>query len=271
MRAEGNTLAPLYVLRKDHKVVVPGNESIGPKTRPVCGAKDCHTRRLSHLLGRILQPIVQEGDSQCENTESLLAEFEKVNKTGNVSSKWIVGSLDVLYPSLNIKDCAKVVGEVLRDSAMKVENLQWKEVALYLKFNATEEEVKRYKVSTFLPKRRTRYGRPPTFTASGSDPDRKTRQKSWIFRRKKPYAAAVWKMFCLAIEILVRKTMEYHDFQFDNSIIRQKEGGSIGLSLTGDVASIFMNYWDKKLKVKLHTEKIEIIIYKRYVDDQHHC
>ena len=40
-------------------------------------------------------------------------------------------------------------------------------------------------------------------------------------------------MFCLAIEIMVKKTMEYHDFIFDNNLLRQVKGGSIGLSLTG--------------------------------------
>jgi len=74
-------------------------------------------------------------------------------------------------------------------------------------------------------------------------------------------------MFCLAIEILIKKTMTNHDFVFDNKILRQNEGGSIGLSLTGDVANIYMSHWDKIFRSRLLDVGIELIIQKRYVDD----
>ena len=48
--AHGVSVAPLYGTRKDHKDVDPGHEQIGPKVRPVCGAEDCATKRVSYLL-----------------------------------------------------------------------------------------------------------------------------------------------------------------------------------------------------------------------------
>ena len=69
-------------------------------------------------------------------------------------------------------------------------------------------------------------------------------------------------MFCLSIEIMVKKTMELHDFVFDNDIMRQKEGGSIG-----DVAKIYMAHWDKVFKSKVQQIGMELKLHKRYVDD----
>ena len=46
----GCVIAPFYALRKDHKTVPAGREAEGPKTRGVCGAKDCLTMRVSHVL-----------------------------------------------------------------------------------------------------------------------------------------------------------------------------------------------------------------------------
>ena len=183
--------------------------------------------------------------------------------------EWVVGSLDVeaLYPSLDVDECAKVVGETLYNSKITVEHLQWKDIALYLKYNATEEQLRRYKVKSFLPKRKTTRGHPPTFTGSGCKNRKEIRFKSWTYRKKPPNKEGVWKMFCLAIEILIKKTMELHDFVFDNTLMRQREGGSIGLSLTGDVAKIYMSNWDKIFKEKLRVLGIILLIHKRFVDD----
>ena len=168
MKSEGNPIAPFYSTRKDHKPVVEGKEKEGPKTRPVCGAKSCHTKRLAYMLGEILKPLTWDEETECDCTEDLLAEVERVN-TQNVNPEWVVGSLDVeaLYPSLDVDECAKVVGETLYNSKITVEHLQWKDIALYLKYNATEEQLRRYKVKSFLPKRKTTRGHPPTFTGSG--------------------------------------------------------------------------------------------------------
>ena len=61
--------------------------------------------------------------------------------------------------------------------------------------------------------------------------------------------------------------MKLHDFRFDNQIMQQKEGGSIGLSLTGDVAKIYMAHWNKQLKTKLRENNITLPLHKCYVDD----
>ena len=70
----GCVINPFYALRKDHKTVEVGREAEGPKTRGVCGARDCLTMRLSHLLSLILKELIPHNDTHCDSTEDLLAE-----------------------------------------------------------------------------------------------------------------------------------------------------------------------------------------------------
>ena len=66
---------------------------------------------------------------------------------------------------------------------------------------------------------------------------------------------------------MIVKTMSLHDYVFDGKIIRQKEGGSIGLDLTGVVADIYMCHWDELFLEKLSTNNIRAVLYERYKDD----
>ena len=66
---------------------------------------------------------------------------------------------------------------------------------------------------------------------------------------------------------MIMRTMSLHDYVFDGKIIRQKEGGSIGLDLTGVVADIYMCHWDKLFLEKLSENNIHAMLYERYKDD----
>ena len=46
-----------------------------------------------------------------------------------------------------------------------------------------------------------------------------------------------------------------------------EQGGPIGLGLTGDVAQVLMCWWDMKLKERLNQEGMDVLMYKRLVDD----
>ena len=82
----------------------------------------------------------------------------------------MVGSLDVdsLYPSLNVERCAEVVRKKLEGSDLRFENLRWKEIVLYLKYNMEYTDEGYKEVFRNFPRRRNYIGRPPQFTASGS-------------------------------------------------------------------------------------------------------
>ena len=76
------------------------------------------------------------------------------------------------------------------------------------------------------------------------------------------------KMITEAIRITLIYIMKNHIYEFDNKIYKQKEGGAIGVELTGTMAQIFMLWWDKKFQeISREKKQLEILFYKRYVDD----
>ena len=50
-------------------------------------------------------------------------------------------------------------------------------------------------------------------------------------------------------------------------IKKKKKGGPIGLDITGVIVKIFMCWWDDRLLEGIRKAKIEVFLYKRYVDD----
>ena len=74
-------------------------------------------------------------------------------------------------------------------------------------------------------------------------------------------------MFAKAQEILIITAMKNHVYRFGNKIRVQKEGGPIGLSLTGDVADCVMICWDKLFLAEVNRIGMCIEIYKRFKDD----
>ena len=173
-------LAGHRTLRKDHKTVEEGHEVEGPKTRPLCGATDCLTRRTSYLLSTLLTELIPPDKTQCNSTQELIEEIRGVNN-GTVSKEWIVSSLDVnaLYPSLDITECTRVIEEKLLQANFTIKNLRWTEIALYLKYHLTDEEINVLGIADFCPVRISKIGRPPTFVASGSESDINKRLGPW--------------------------------------------------------------------------------------------
>ena len=270
--AEGINFAELYSLRKDHKPVQEGEEDIGPKSRPVCGCKDCGTKRISYLLCSILRPLVPESETHCDSTASLRSALDELNDDDDltIDNEWIIGSLDIeaLYPSLDIDVCAGIANMVLYNSGIKFNDLKWKEIMLYLRYMLTDNQLRRKQLDSYAPVRRTRRGRPPLFTASGSDLNCETRMGPWNFDGcTEPDEEDTRKMWCEAIEVLVIQTMKNHCYKFDGKLYRQEEGGSIGLDLTGVMAAIYMSWWDGQLVVLLRENGLFTLFYKRYEDD----
>ena len=71
-------------------------------------------------------------------------------------------------------------------------------------------------------------------------------------------------MFGKALEIRIIICMNNHVYQFARI---QKEGGPIGIKLTGEIADCLMIDWDKKLLEKLKSYKMIPELYTRFKDD----
>ena len=75
------------------------------------------------------------------------------------------------------------------------------------------------------------------------------------------------KMLVEAVQVVLKTLLETHVYDFAGEIRRQKEGGAIGMELTGVVAQIFMAWWDREFKKKLEEVGIQLKLHERYVDD----
>ena len=110
-------------------------------------------------------------------------------------------------------------------------------------------------------------GRPPTITSSGKSKDYEKRWNNWTRPLRKATEEMSRKLLMKAFEIALKLVMKNHIFTFNDENFKQLSGGAIGVSIAGDVANLFMVWWDRELKSRLSVERILIELYSRYVDD----
>ena len=267
MKSKNNPSAPLSVLRKDHKQY--DDEVTGPPGRPVCGGDVSYNKRLSHLISTILNDVYIGEKTVCSSTEELLAEIDRVNQEG-VSDEDICGSMDVeaLYPKLQIDFTVEKVGELLYESRVEIKGLDYKEISLYLSLTKTDAELQQLGLQEVCPRRRARRGPRPNITGCGVEENKEKRYKPWIFPDISQIDESMKrKMFTEAMKVVLKTLLETHTYDFAGEIRRQKEGGAIGMEITGVIAQIFMVWWDKQYNSRLSGLNINLKLHERYVDD----
>ena len=110
-------------------------------------------------------------------------------------------------------------------------------------------------------------GRPPTITSRGKNKDYEKRWNNWTRPLRKASNEVNKKLLIKAFEVALKLVMKNHIFTFNNENFKQLSGGAIGVSIAGDVANLFMVWWDRELKTRLNEERIVLELYSRYVDD----
>ena len=85
--------------------------------------------------------------------------------------------------------------------------------------------------------------------------------KNWNETTEQP--PDVNKMVVHALAITLRYTLSNHVCKFNGQLYKQLKGGAIGVGIAGDVATLFMVWWDRELRSKFPTFRM----YARYVDD----
>ena len=265
MLVENHGIAPLYTLRKDHKA--SEDEERGPPVRPVCGAKAAYNSKLSYLISSLLKHLWKDHEHACENTEDMLAAIRDLNQQ-HIEGDIIIGSLDVkaLYPSLDIEFTAEVVSKAFFESDFEVEGVNHKELSLYLAINKTEKELESLDLARFCPKRKYKTGR-LTITGCAMNNKPEKRYEPWVFPTNTPNKTTTKKMMSEALQVAIKYIMQNHVYGFDNVIKRQTTGGPIGLDLTGELAAVFMAWWDREFLARIGRLGMEVLLYKRFVDD----
>ena len=258
--------APLYGLRKDHKFTPDPKK--GPPTRPVCGANEAATKRLSYLLNFIVSEVWKNNtNTVCLSTEEMVAAIDEVNRRDHPRGL-IIGSTDVVapYPSLDINFTADKVCDIIRQSPIKFTNLWYEELSLYVAVNSTQAEIDSLGLTDVCPKRTTNMGQRPAVKSLNPQTEEK-RRKNWADPEQPPDESQKRELIIRALHIAIKFVMNNHTYTFGNQIRKQAKGGPIGLDITGAIAQIYMIWWAEELKSRLSRLLIEIEAKKCYVDD----
>ena len=92
-------------MRKDHKVVPPGQELVGPPSRPIGDGNNAVDSQLNCILAEICARAADKinDPSECQSTEGLLHHIDQDNKDQGRPGGPTVFSLDVkaMYPSMD--------------------------------------------------------------------------------------------------------------------------------------------------------------------------
>ena len=140
---------------KDHK---QAEDKV--KMRPIVNAMDGPKKTLSDIYSDLLTAVVRssEDETLCYSTEELLETFERFNEAVEKSSNkkvpnCIVGSMDAvsLYPSLKANRSAEIIKEVVMRSPIVFENVDMKELGIYLRQNLSSEYIKEQGYEELLP------------------------------------------------------------------------------------------------------------------------
>ena len=271
-----NPIAPLYTLRKDHKNGY--DMSTGPPSRPVCNTRGSLSEKMAFLMSGVIDKVWQDNKytTGCQSTEELLAEVDELNirLEGGLEgdSRVVVGSLDVkaLYPNIDVDFAVGIIGEMFEGSDVMIEGIDYEEMGLYLSYNMEREEMVNAGIEKLCPTRRHNR-RPPIMQAAGIREDKEQRFAPWIPPVEQPNEGQKRRMLTEAVKVAIKFIMKNHVYSFDNNMYKQARGGPIGLNLTGTIAQVVMLWWDGRFKAKLQEMGIEVLMYKRYVDDINMC
>ena len=271
MMSHNSDYATQYFFRKDHKVFT--DQVKGPPTRPLCDVSDSCGHRLSFLISRILKEVYVDEKTVCQSTEDMLASIQKANEDHELGEDAIIGSLDVkaLYPSLDIDFAVEVVSTEFYNSEVKIENIDYEELGLYLALNYNKNELDSKSLGKVCPTKKSRRGAPPKITGSGVAIAKKDRFEPWRKAEGIPNEEEKRLMVKEAIKAVLLVIMKNHTYIFNKEIRLQLSGGAIGVDLTGVMAQIFMSWWDKEVLKRMRIMKIDIYLYERYVDDINFC
>ena len=267
MIKENSKCSTLYTYRKDHKQ--QEDRVKGPPVRPLCDVSDSYSHKLSYFISNILKEVTDKEPTICDSTEDMMAAIRAVNESGMINTKTTIGSLDVkaLYPNLHLDFTIEKAAEEFQESEVEIEGVDYEELGLYLSLHTDETFLRDKGIEDFCPKRRNRVGAPPKITGSGIKVKKEERFKPWIEALCSPDSEKQRVMLTEAMKIVLTTLMKNHIYNFHDELRRQKEGGAIGVDLTGELAKVFMTWWDKQMLRKLSERNINPLLYKRYVDD----
>jgi hypothetical protein len=268
----------LHLLGKDHKKGYDQKE--GPPRRPVVGASEGPSYRVSNLISRILYEVADkmEGSAESNSTEDMLGSMVDTNeilKEKDIKvTEVTIGSLDVkaLYPSLKAKESAQIAKEEIENSIVKIE-VNETELTKYLPICMTRADIVKEGLEDVVYKEKgIKDGEDGKVlitdkVMAGGPKARDRFEDKFDVPNRKPTKEEVKRMTALAVRIAIEEVMNNNVYIFNGKTRRQKEGGPIGVELTGGLSRVVMGRWDRMFKNMMTRLMMTIWMFKRYVDD----
>ena len=164
---------------------------------------------------------------------------------------------------------AEVIAQEFTRSEIDIEeeSIDMYHLGLYLVLTMSDDELNERGWKDYCPTRRNTLGRKPTLTGQATTAKEKKENVWYPPKCSNPDESTRKSMVAKALEIGINAVMRTHVYKFAGETRAQKQGGAIGLELTGEIAGVFMSWWDRKMRARMEEEGVKVILYKRYVDD----
>ena len=172
-----------------------------------------------------------------------------------------------LFPSLDSEQSGKIVGEIYKESGMKIENVNYKELSKYVALNLSELEIRKRNMHTYIPVRKHKFGPRPGIKTKEAIYDVDDDESLWQHRRKEFSREEEKEIMAVSLEIAVTSSFKLHTYTCGGKIYRQLKGGPIGSCLTMAVSTVVMLWWGKRLRRLIEEASLNLYSIKCYVDD----
>ena len=252
LHEEITVIPDLTLMQKDHKKM---DESVIPKTRPVCEARCTYNQRANGHLAAILGAVIEADPStEAISTEDAISRLDSINKkiqSNEISPRnQVVGSLDVesLYPSIDTKSAGIICRDRVKNSRATVEGVDYHWALKYLAVTMKPVEVVDAKIMNLLPRRVNPSGRkskPGISTAAEEN-----NHERWRYPKPPSLLTKEEKkliMGCITQQ-LVKLVFDNHFYMWDNEIFHQQGGCPMGVLSSSPVSRIVMDDWQEKMK-----------------------
>ena len=223
--------------------------------RPLCLAKNAPNNILAWILAQYVGKVGEEAPESKAvlSAEEVMAKFTSLNQQLRGRASWEgfgVGSLDIksLFPSLTKEWVEKILTIMIMKTEVVVEQVDWEEVGVYLATTYSQQEIDDRGLSNVVPRWRHRPqggGNRPGITGTRAIQGRKEdeEEQSWLRPLQLPTEEEKKRMWTAAVVAGVLGVMNNHTYRYNQQTRRQKDGGSIGNVLTGEVADVVLAWW----------------------------
>lgn len=207
---------------------------------------------------------------RCNKTVTAQSSHSSINSSEQriQSSELLLGSMDAkaLFPSVLDIMAGEAAEEMIAKSRLDWNNVDVKSLTRFVALKVPREELVRDKLADVIPKPKTK-----TTVNSYANPRGTARltsgENQFEHVRVKPSTNQIKHILGKAVKATIIQCMNNHFYQIGGKVYRQSKGGSIGSSLTGEACRVYMLKWDELFLQKLSYLKIDLKLYKRYVDD----